>query len=134
MTSVAPREPRACWEHPVCTASVTADLPLWAGVLSGPCGEDIYTHTHTHTHINTELSPSCLTTACVSSTGSLARIGHASRNVWRASTFATKLNVMQSILSMLRCQGYRGRAAHVLRPCGKCEPHHDSSGENDYHS
>lgn len=52
MTSVASWEPRACWEHPVCTAKVAAELPLWAGVLNGPA-ERTFTHTLTHAHAHT---------------------------------------------------------------------------------
>lgn len=60
VTFVASREPRACWEHPVRLARVTADLPLWTGVLTGPCGADIYTQRQGHTV--PEPSMSCLTT------------------------------------------------------------------------
>lgn len=56
-----------------------------------------------------------------SSPGSLACIQHSSCSIWKASMCATKLIVTQSILSMLRCQGYRGGTAacvwSVFSPC-----------------
>lgn len=137
MTSVASREPRACWEHPVYMAKVTADLPLWAGVVALWRGH-LHTHKHTHRAIHVLSDNNSLDK---SSTGSLVCVRHTLCSVWRASTCAAKLNVMQSILSLLPCQGYRGGTAHVFSPCVedencvlRCETHRDSSCEIDYHS
>jgi len=76
------------------------------------------THTNTHTHIQSHPCPTNKNSPDKSPIGSLACIQHTLRSIWRASTLEAKLNVMQSILPMLHCQGYR-RGTCVQSMCGK---------------
>lgn len=109
LTSAASREPQGM----LGTSCVLGQSYSWSSLVCYSVGRG-RTHTNTHSHP----CPTNKNSPDKSPIGSLACIQHTLRSIWRASTLEAKLNVMQSILPMLHCQGYR-RGTCVQSMCGK---------------